>query len=98
IEIKLLLPDAGEEGSYYPVRGIMLNGAPVGELISEDMLAASNQIEVQLGAGIADEQGIRLIEDVAPLDVENRKVFAPTEPTLLGVTEQAGKLVVAWQD
>lgn len=98
IEIKLLLPDVGEEGSYYPVRGIMLNGAPVGELISEDMLAASNQIEVQLGAGIADEQGIRLIEDVAPLDVENRKVFAPTEPTLLGVTEQAGKLVVTWQD
>ncbi|MCR6738781.1 amylo-alpha-1,6-glucosidase [Aeromonas dhakensis] len=98
IEIKLLLPDIGEEGSYYPVRGIMLNGAPVGELISEDMLAASNQIEVQLGAGIADEQGIRLIEDVAPLDVENRKVFAPTEPTLLGVTEQAGKLVVTWQD
>ncbi|MBL0531799.1 hypothetical protein JD541_02195 [Aeromonas dhakensis] len=98
IEIKLLLPDVGEEGCYYPVRGIMLNGAPVGELISEDMLAASNQIEVQLGAGIADEQGIRLIEDVAPLDVENRKVFAPTEPTLLGVTEQAGKLVVAWQD
>lgn len=98
IEIKLLLPDVGEEGSYYPVRGIMLNGAPVGELISEDMLAANNQIEVQLGAGIADEQGIRLIEDVAPLDVENRKVFAPTEPTLLGVTEQAGKLVVTWQD
>lgn len=98
IEIKLQLPDVGEEGSYYPVRGIMLNGAPVGELISEDMLAASNQIEVQLGAGITDEQGIRLIEDAAPLDVENRKVFAPTEPTLLGVTEQAGKLVVTWQD
>lgn len=98
IEIKLLLPEAGEEGSYYPVRGILLNGAPVAELITEEMLAASNLIEVQLGAGVADEQGIRLIEDVAPLDVENRKVFAPTEPTLLGVTEQGGKLVVALQD
>lgn len=98
IEIKLLLPEAGEEGSYYPVRGILLNGAPVAELITEEMLAASNLIEIQLGAGVADEQGIRLIEDVAPLDVENRKVFAPTEPTLLGVTEQGGKLVVALQD
>jgi hypothetical protein len=98
IEIKLLLPDVGGEGSYYPVRGITLNGAPVGELITEDMLTASNLIEVQLGAGVADEQGIRLIEDVAPLDVENRKVFAPTEPTLLGVTEQGGKLVVGLQD
>lgn len=98
IEIKLRLPDVGEEGSYYPVRGITLNDAPVGELITEDMLTASNLIEVQLGAGVADEQGIRLIEDVAPLDVENRKVFAPTEPTLLGVTEQGGKLVVALQD
>ncbi len=98
IEIKLLLPDVGEEGSYYPVRGITLNGTPVGELITEDMLAASNLIEVQLGAGVADEQGIRLIEDVAPLDVENREVFAPTEPTLLGVTEQGGKLVVGLQD
>ena len=98
IEIKLLLPEVGEEGSYYPVRGILLNGAPVAELITEEMLAASNLIEIQLGAGVADEQGIRLIEDVAPLDVENRKVFAPTEPTLLGVTEQGGKLVVALQD
>ncbi|MNJ46450.1 hypothetical protein D3C77_415800 [compost metagenome] len=98
IEIKLLLPEAGEEGSYYPVRGILLNGAPVAELITEEMLAASNLIEIQLGAGVADEQGIRLIEDVAPLDVENRKVFAPTEPTLSGVTEQGGKLVVGLQD
>ncbi|MCV5427462.1 hypothetical protein OFM81_31860, partial [Escherichia coli] len=56
------------------------------------------RIEVTLGAALADDQGIRLIKDVAPLDVENRQVFAPTEPTLLGVSEQSGKLVVALQD
>ncbi|BBR40508.1 hypothetical protein WP3W19E03_30330 [Aeromonas veronii] len=98
IDIVLHLPEQGGEGSYYPVRGITLNGAPVGEQISEGMLAPSNRIEVTLGAAVADDQGIRLIKDVAPLDVENRQVFAPTEPTLLGVSEQSGKLVVALQD
>lgn len=37
------------------------------------MLAPNNRIEVTLGAAVADDQGIRLIKDVAPLDVENRR-------------------------
>ncbi|MFE8729922.1 hypothetical protein ACFX56_23125, partial [Aeromonas hydrophila] len=94
IDIVLHLPESGGEGSYYPVQSVTLNGVPVGEQISEGMLAVSNRIEVTLGAAVADDQGMRLIKDVAPLDVENRQVFAPTEPTLQGVSEQSGKLVV----
>ncbi len=30
IDIVLQLPELGGEGSYYPVRGITLNGVPVG--------------------------------------------------------------------
>ena len=93
VTVVLHLPESpGAPGRDHEVVGVRLNGLPVDALIPYTALDPDNRIDVELAVSAAAGAGLTVIDDA-----DYRDVFGPFTPSITGVTEEAGRLRVAFE-